>query len=203
MDELDTLIAEFEALDTKQGGTNQDEDIRWGELCHRLTPMLVKTLKEAQEVVIEADSMYNNPPKRQEYDVAKYTLRTLASTGWKRIEEVEELRQKLKSVTKERDVARITIKYASGALGCDPDDIIEVSGKSRTDIKDAAAVLGCAPSDLVAMAKETVDDKRKLERENDQLASVLRGAGFEPFREGDRAGMKQGSQMYYFAEDES
>jgi hypothetical protein len=38
---LTDLITEFKALDTKQGGTNQDDDIRWGQLCHELTPLLI------------------------------------------------------------------------------------------------------------------------------------------------------------------
>ena len=49
MDELEILIAEFDQVDAIEGGTDQDDDIRWGELCHQLTPMLIKALREARK----------------------------------------------------------------------------------------------------------------------------------------------------------
>lgn len=45
--ELFEKIAEFKRLETIPGGTNQDVDIRWGQLCHELTPLLV-TERDAQ-----------------------------------------------------------------------------------------------------------------------------------------------------------
>jgi hypothetical protein len=86
-------ISEGGSLDKAATKANNDKDFIANS--RQDIPDLIAALREAREVVIDADSRYNKPPKRQDYDVAKYTLRALADAGWKRIEEAEELRRKL------------------------------------------------------------------------------------------------------------
>ena len=66
-DELSAKIEEWKRINAIEGGKNQDNDIRWGELCFQLTPALIAEVERltarVDELVPQCDATY--APYRQ------------------------------------------------------------------------------------------------------------------------------------------
>lgn len=57
-EELTALIEKWKLTEAIKGGTNQDNDIWWGELCFELTPLLVAEVEAQAERIkmLEAEN---------------------------------------------------------------------------------------------------------------------------------------------------